>query len=132
MDYEHLKRNKNKKLTLRDGSQMDGVDILFVDTKTITGLDIWAKIDQVIKQYTEIHPREVWLHLEYNKTIRQTRVTDTGRTGLKGSANWRWGISLPMGMAFKIQALDHEFFETREKVRKFMKRYPGWRTCKTV
>lgn len=101
----------------------------FVDTDKITGLDIWSKVDQVMKEYTELHPNEVWLHLQTLKGIRDSRFNDTGSTRSK---SLRWGLSLPMGMAFKIQALEPDFFERKDRVHKFMKRYKGFRACKNV
>ena len=120
IDYEHL--------TFKNGEVNT---IAFVDIKKTKGIDIWIKIDEVIRDYTELHPREVWTHLQYNKAVKETRHNAMG-TSRNNASNMRWGISMPMGLAFKIQALDYEFFENKKKVHKFMKRYPGWRTCKTV
>lgn len=89
----------------------------------------WHVITQVIEAYAKIHESEMLMHLIETK---QERAMNNNRFAASKSNNMRRLISLPVGLLFDIEAFDPTFFGDKSKVRKFAKRYPGFRTCDII
>lgn len=99
-----------------------------IDPKLATGADIWDKLDEVIRDYAKVNPNEMRLHLMEVASVRLDLNNELGTS--KGQL--RWGVSIPPGLYFRIQALEPDIFNNRDMYHKFMRKYPGFRICRKV
>lgn len=119
VDYEHHLYNP-------DGS-LRGLYV--VKEGTTHKLSIWDRIEEAIQDYAKIHPNEMQLQVIQNSYVRAGARNDFSAAKEK---SLRWGASLPVGLMFRLQAIDPELFEDPLKFTKFIKRYKGLATCRKV
>ncbi len=127
---------KNLELSNESGKAFEGgsghtltKDGIAVIIPNFSKLDIWDIIEELISDYTKLHPQEVRDILDGNKEERAARRTATGASE-QGSL--RFALSLPVGLHFLLKKHIPEFSSTDPKqrlkfVRKFMLRFPGFR-----
>lgn len=119
-DHEHLKFDKR--------GEVDKVS--FVNPFSgEQSADKWKNIDNIIRDYTQLHPNEMELHLLEVKHARNTRLNEYGSDRKK---NIRWGMSIPVALMFKIEARYPQFFADKRNYNQFIKKYKGFRTCKII
>jgi hypothetical protein len=102
--------------------------LYLIDHEQASGLDLWAKLDEIVKEYAKLHPEEMRIHLLETSQARSEINGDLAQS----KKGLRWGLSLPPGLYFSIMAFEPAIFEERELYHQLLKRYPGFRICKTV
>lgn len=100
-----------------------------VDVTGMVDTDSWNAIHQVVVDYSKIHPIEMEAQLIQNEMIRKTNKS---KTGSNTSKTMRWGLSIPVGLYFKLQMVMPDLFDDSRKLRQFMKKYKGLTTCDSV
>lgn len=116
---EHLRYDK-----------MGGLAGLYrLDPSKAEGIDVWAKIDDVIRAYTKIHPNEMQMLVMENQYISKTRRTESASSKSK---SLRWGASIPPALLFNLEVVEPNLFFDKKLFHKFLRKYKGFRICKTV
>jgi hypothetical protein len=105
------------------------VGLYCLDTDKLDGIDSWDAIDQAIKEYAVIHPNEIQLQIIQNAEIRNQQYNKFGSGESKAM---RHGVSLPVALMFKLERIMPDLFQDQKKLRHFMKKYKGFRTCQEV
>jgi hypothetical protein len=100
-----------------------------VDVTGMDGIDSWNAIHTVVTEYAQIHPMEIQAQLIQNEMVRKTNKS---KTGSNSSKTMRWGLSIPVGLYFKLQQVMPDLFDDNRKLRMFMKKYKGFTTCEHV
>jgi len=111
---------------LKQDGQIAGVWGL--DLSKATG-DRWDRIDQVIQEWTKIHPLEMAEHLRLVHEINKSMKNDLGSTDSK---SLRYGVEIPTGLGIQLNLLDPDLFTNKTLLHKFMKRYKGFTVCTRV
>lgn len=88
----------------------------------------WAMIDQVIREYTQLHPSEMEMLVYENKAISDSRNAHAASE----NKSIRWGISVPAGLLFALERVEPMLFVEKPLYHEFLKRYKGLRICKVV
>lgn len=101
--------------------------LLDINTKKVYGDNLWTKVEMVIQAYAKVHPQEIREQIEQNSQIVNTRKNDFA---VKGKL--RWGLSMPVGLLFKIEQVEPNMFSNKKLMNEFMKRYKGFRVCQRV
>lgn len=101
-----------------------------IDVKKVTGGSIWDKIQTVVEAYAKIHSLEIEITIRENAKLTDTRKNDLAST--EGGSRLRWGVNIPAGLLFKLELVEPELFTDKKLYHKFLKKYKGFRVCKTV
>ncbi len=111
---------------LRDGN-FEG--LYKINPEYAKGVDMWAKLDEIINAYVNLHPIEMELQVRANAERIKTQFNDYGSNASK---NIRFGASIPAGLMFMINQVYPEVFTDNKLFHKFLKRYKGFRVSKTI
>ncbi len=103
-----------------------------LDTSKVKGIDIWAKLDQVINDYAKIHKWEMIECVTANAATMKTMLREDGRTGRRDLANLRYGCDIPVALMFKLEQVEPELFSNKKLFHKFLNKYKGFRVCQKV
>lgn len=103
--------------------------VQFVDVSTLVDLNSWTAVDSVIREYTSINPIEIREFVEANAVLR---VNQTYRTGANVTKTMRHALSIPIGLAGKLEQVMPDIFTNKRKLRHFMKCYKGFTACNTI
>lgn len=103
--------------------------VLYVDTKKFSHQGVWERIDEVIRDYSEIHPNEMRMLVLENRMISEERKNGFASTGNK---SMRWGASVPPGLMFKLETVEPRLFADKHLFHAFLRKYKGFRICKVV
>lgn len=87
----------------------------------------WDKIDQIVKNYCDVHKQEVEDIVNTNKWARETRANKYA-SGKK----IRWSGSLPPGLMIALEKAEPNLFKQKELSHKFFKKYKKFSTCKVI
>jgi hypothetical protein len=98
--------------------------LFIVDGKKAQG---WDKIDQIIKQYSTLHPKEIDECIRKNKQTRETR-----KNKYASSQKLRWGASLPVGLMLALEKAEPKLFSNKRMYHQFIKKYKQFSVCQTV
>jgi len=101
-----------------------------IDVKKVTGGDLWDKVQNLVEAYAKVHSMEVEIIIRENAELTETRKNALAST--EGGSRLRWGGNLPVGLMFKLELLEPELFTNKKLYHKFLKKYKGFRVCKTV
>jgi hypothetical protein len=115
---EHWKTN--------DAGQLKGVWGL--DLSKITRGDDWSKIDQIITEWTKLHPYEMAEHILFVKELNSVQKNDTASS----KEGLRYGVEIPTGLGIQLQLILPELFTNKTLLHKFMKRYKGFTVATRV
>lgn len=85
-------------------------------------------IDQLIEDYTKVHPKEMHELLHENKSIREAMKDQYGSSG----NGLRWGFRLPPALVRVIERRFPNFFVDRNAIHKFMERHKELCVCETI
>ena len=102
-----------------------------INAYAANGADIWDKIDEVIREYAKVHTMEMEILIRENANISNSRKNDLAMSG-KNDIRLRWGASIPPGLLFKLEQIEPMLFSNKKLFHKFLKKYKGFRICKTV
>lgn len=90
---------------------------------------LWDGVDAIIRDYAKVNPAEMAETLASNKMKRDKAFSDTGA----GKTNvFRHTISIPMGLMLYLEEFEPTLFSNKKTLHEFMRRYKGFRTCRTV
>ena len=117
---------KEEHWKLDDNGNFEG--LYLVDPSLATGVDLWEKLENVIKEYAKLHPDEMRLHLLETAQIRLEAKNEKA----EAKEGLRWGCSIPPGLYFRIQTLEPLIFNDKDYFHTFLKKYPGFRICQKV
>lgn len=117
-NYEHHIYNKEGDLKA----------LKVIDTAKTTG-DRWERIDQTIKDYITLHPNEMRMLVMENKAISNSRLNDYASDKSKSI---RFGASVPFGLMVLLEQIEPFLFTEKELFYRFIKKYKGFKICKTV
>jgi hypothetical protein len=94
--------------------------------------DKWDQIEGLIHDYTTLHPEEMRLFLAANKYARAKQANVYGSTRNKSI---RWGLNIPPGLSALIMRFFPDLWDGKvgkQNYRKFMRKFPGFRTCEII
>ena len=109
----------------------DLLGIWDINAYAASGADLWDKIDYVIKEYAKVHRLELEIVIRENAAISKSRQNDLAMSH-KGGLRLRWGASIPPGLLFKLEQIEPMLFSNKKLFHKFLKKYKGFRICKTI
>jgi hypothetical protein len=89
---------------------------------------IWGFIDQVICDYTVLHPHEIQDCIDDAKNARLMARSDMVMS--KGKT-MQYGLKIPVGLLLKLQEIEPELFENKRLFTKFKRRYQAFTVAKT-
>ena len=98
-------------------------------TDKLTG-ERWDKIQAVIEAYATVHKLEMEILVRENAEIMNSRANELALAG--GGNRLRWGANIPPGLMFKLEQIEPMLFADKTLFHKFLKKYKGFRVCKTV
>jgi len=105
------------------------VGLLNIDVTKLEGIDLWAKIDTLLVEYSKVFPNELRMLLIENAAKRQEARTSNAESKDK---TMRWGASIPPALYWKLQALEPTIFTDKKLFIKFLNRYKGFRIAKKI
>jgi len=99
-----------------------------LDLSKATG-DRWSKIDQVITEWTKLHPQEMLAHL---KMVKELNAQQKNEFAASDSKSLRYAVEIPTGLGIQLNLLDPELFSNKTLLGRFAKRYRGFAVCTRV
>jgi hypothetical protein len=133
MNKQEIKKNRvileNDQEHVVLGQDGDVSGLYNLNPLAITGGSLWDKVKVLVEEYTRLHPQEMQLHIMETKAISESRRNATASSKDKSI---RWGCSIPVGLMFKLEVLAPDLFSDKKNYYGFLKRYPGFRICKSV
>jgi len=89
--------------------------------------DYWTRVQEIIEAYTKLHPIEMELQVRAN--AKQSAIHNSNH-GFSKEKTLQWGVSMPIGLMLKLQAVAPEIFENRNLFAAFKRKYKGLCVCK--
>jgi len=83
----------------------------------------FAWFDSVIKMYEEVNFDEI-SDLQVQNMARRNKQTN--KFGSNKKKNWRWSLSIPTRLYSALNKVKHNWWQDKDMVHKFMKRYPKY------
>lgn len=112
---EHLKLTTPKELK-----------ILTLNTDKFVHNDFWSRIDEIVADYTKIHPLEMEIIVRENAEIAANQFNKHGLTKEKGTkGELRHHMRIPADLMTTLTLFCPELFWEPKNYHKFMKRYKG-------
>lgn len=134
MIEEIKKDSRYEHLDVRKDGMLKGV--WSIDASSAKGIgthDYWGRIEEIIQDYTRLHPREVTECLEHASRQRDMAYNFYGLNTEDKQSTLRNGISIPNGLIIAIMTFDPEFLENQgKKLTEFRRRFPGFNTSKRI
>ncbi len=121
---------KFNKLTINvngEKAKIDGIVIPIIELGKSGGK--WEKIEEIIRDYTKLHPEEMKAQLELIATLRRLQYN---KFASSKSNSLRWGISLPTGLLITIKKFYPEVFAEKKEMEKFMRKFRGFTVCQKI
>lgn len=106
-------------------STEDTLRIQTVDLNSFAHLDFWSKVDEIIEDYTKIHPMEMEIIVRQNKQIAEGQFHKHGAQQKGSNTELRHRLRMPADLMTLLSTFAPELFETKVNYHKFMKRYKG-------
>lgn len=107
-----------------------------VDASEARGIgthDYWGRIEQIIQEYTRLHPIEITDCLKHASMSRDAAYNAYGLNIEDKQSTMRNGIAIPNGLIIAIMTFDPEFLENKgQKLNEFRRRFPGFNTSKRI
>jgi len=110
---EHLKFSENK------------VDMLKVLTNKFVSQEYWARVEEIVQDYTRVHPIEMEITVRQNRLKQIGAFTKWGESKEKGGSEIRLGMSMPLLLIKTLEEFDPEILTNPRKKQKFGQRYKG-------
>jgi len=95
-----------------------------VDAKNTVG---WDKVSQIVECYIKVHPNEMREQIESNKMVSETR-----KNRFASGQRMRFASSLPVGLVQTLERAEPKLFTDKKLFHQFLKKYPQFKTCKTL
>lgn len=87
------------------------------------GLDEWATVEGLVADYARMHKEELQVFLHGVKMVRRSQKNNTASTSNKGM---RHALCLPQDLMVLLKKWVPDLFIDKRKMRKFMKKFPGF------
>ena len=101
------------------------MNIPIIKARTSVGkVDRWAIIDELIRDYTKVHPYEVGAVVEANKMLK-SRLFDT-KYGKGKETNLRHAMDMPVGLTILLKQNFPDLFSDKKNFHKFCRKYKGF------
>ena len=114
---EHLKINK-------DGI-LEGLYTIDTQKGSFTHLDIWDKVDQIVEEYTRLHPQEMEIIVRENILISANNFNKFGSSTKDGKIELHGHRRFPVGLLRTLETFAPELFDNKKNYHKLQKRFKG-------
>jgi hypothetical protein len=91
--------------------------------------DLWQAVDQIVRQYAQIHPNEIKEQRIENQLTRDNTFNEyaSNQTG-----TFRQALEIPVGLFNVLFEYESTLFTNKKTLHEFMKRYPIFTTAKSI
>jgi len=92
------------------------------------GLDEWGMIEGLVADYARVHREELRVFLHGVKMVRQAQRNSTASNTVRGveKMRMRHALCMPQDLMVLLKRFVPDLFTNKNKMRKFMKRFPGF------